>query len=409
MNTSIRKVTVSNTMEAQKYSAIIRIESNYGLLSKQFKKCVFIMIMFPVLFIMTARAQSTGQIPVVYCSDLFHPHQDPDDHLDLATLFSMSEFDVKAILLDQGKKQENQPGSIPVRQMLTLTGKKVPFASGLATPLKSETDTGEDQDIKYQGAVKLFLKTLEQSSKPVQVFVVGSLRDVVAAFNRNPQLVKAKVAMFHINAGRAALGKMEWNVLLDRKAYKRMLESGLPISLYPCVPLNDPKSSHWTLKHYGDVFKTAPLALQNYIIYALSTVDTAEIDPQDALKMNLRPFARPIYDREKNMWCQASFITAAGRKIYKFGDEWKALPPTSGGQTEDTLFTMVPLRMEVDEKGNTSVLDYQSPNPNVLSIVQKKPEQYQLAMTSCLKYIYQEFQVNMKTPVSKNKKGKIAK
>ena len=293
--------------------------------------------------------------------------------------------------------------------MLTLTGKKVPFASGLASPLKSETDKGEDQDIKYQGAVNLFLKTLEQSPTPVQVIVVGSLRDVVAAFNRNPELVKSKVAMFQINAGRAALGKMEWNVLLDRKAYKRMLESGLPISLYPCVPLNDSKSSHWLLKHYGDVFKTAPLPLQNFFIYALSAVDTTEIDPQEALKMNLRPFARPIYEREKNMWCQASFIIAAGRKIYKFGDEWKALPLTSEGLIEDTLFTMVPLRMEVDEKGNTSVLDYQSPNPNVLSIVQKKPEQYQLGMTSCLKYIYQEFQVNMGKTEKKRKSRKSAK
>jgi hypothetical protein len=373
------------------------------------KKCILGVLLLTVPSLMTVRAQSKGRIPVVYCTDLFHPHQDPDDHLDLATVYSMAEFDVKAILLDQGKKQETQPGSVPVRQMMTLTGKKMPFAIGLSSPLKSETDTGEDQDIKYQGAINLFLKTLEQSPTPVQVIVVGSMRDVIAAFNRNPALVKAKVAMLHVNAGRAALGKMEWNVLLDRKAYKRMLESGLPISLYPCVPLNDPKSSHWLLKHYGDVFKTAPLALQNFFIYALSVVDTTEIDPQEALKMNLRPFARPIYEREKNMWSQASFITAAGRKIYKFGDEWKALPPTSEGLIEDTLFTMVPLRMEVDEKGNTSVLDYQSPNPNVLSITQKKPEQYQLGMTSCLKYIYQEFQVNMGKAEKKRKSRKSAK
>ena len=68
------------------------------------KKCIFGVLLLTVPSLMTVSAQSKGRIPVVYCTDLFHPHQDPDDHLDLATLFSMSEFDVKAILLDQGKK-----------------------------------------------------------------------------------------------------------------------------------------------------------------------------------------------------------------------------------------------------------------------------------------------------------------
>ena len=189
------------------------------------------------------------------------------------------------------------------------------------------------------------------------MIVVGSLRDIVAAFNRNPDLIKSKVAMFHINAGRAALAGDEWNVHLDPKAYKRMLESGLPISLYPCVPLNNINSSHWLLKHYSDVFETAPLVLQNFFIYALSVVDTTEINPQEALKMNLRPWRRLIWGREKDMWSLASFINAAGRKIFKYENEWKALPTTSGEQNED-IFTMVPARIEVDQKGFTTKLDY---------------------------------------------------
>lgn len=374
-------------------------------------KCLSIILILILTISSTViiQAQSVERIPLIYCTDLFHPHQDPDDHIDLGNLFSMAEFDIKAILLDQGNYQEKTPGSIPVRQMLTLTGKNVPFAIGLASPLKSETDTGEDQDRRYQGAVNLFLKTLEETPKPVQVIVVGSLRDVIAAFNRNPDLIKSKVAMFHINAGRAALAGDEWNVHLDPLAYKRMLESGLPISLYPCLPLNNINSSNWLLKHYSNVFETAPLKLQNFYIYALSVIDTSEIDPQEALKMNLRPWRRLIWGRERNMWCQASFINAAGRKIYKFGDEWKALPTTSGEQNEDTLFTMVPARIEVDEKGFTSVLDYESPDPNVLTIVQKKPEEYQNAMTSCLKYIFQEFQVNIDESKSNRKKKKNAK
>lgn len=82
-------------------------------------------------------------MPVIYCTDLFHPHDDPDDHFDLAALFALPELDVKAIILDQGGKQVAKPGSIPVSQLLQLTSRRVPFETGLAQKLTSPADTGE--------------------------------------------------------------------------------------------------------------------------------------------------------------------------------------------------------------------------------------------------------------------------
>src|SRR5512138_564679 len=73
--------------------------------------------------------------PVIYCTDLFHPHDDPDDHFDLITLFSLPELEVKALLLDQGRKQLEQPGSVPVKQVFNLFNKSVPVAIGLANKL----------------------------------------------------------------------------------------------------------------------------------------------------------------------------------------------------------------------------------------------------------------------------------
>ncbi len=40
------------------------------------------------------------KVPFIYCSDLFHPAMDPDDHFDLAAVFRLKEFDVKAVILD---------------------------------------------------------------------------------------------------------------------------------------------------------------------------------------------------------------------------------------------------------------------------------------------------------------------
>ena len=49
-----------------------------------------------------APADSGRTVPVIYCTDLFHPHVDPDDHFDLATLYAMPELEIKGIVLDQG-------------------------------------------------------------------------------------------------------------------------------------------------------------------------------------------------------------------------------------------------------------------------------------------------------------------
>ena len=41
-------------------------------------------------------AVGKAQIPIVHYTDLFHPPDDPDDHVDLATLFALPEFDIRA-------------------------------------------------------------------------------------------------------------------------------------------------------------------------------------------------------------------------------------------------------------------------------------------------------------------------
>ena len=67
------------------------------------------MLLFPfVCFIVGCSAkeekvsqkkQKTEKIPLIYCSDLYHPHVDPDDHFDIAAIYAIPEFDIKAIIL----------------------------------------------------------------------------------------------------------------------------------------------------------------------------------------------------------------------------------------------------------------------------------------------------------------------
>ncbi|NQT82421.1 hypothetical protein HQ563_05320, partial [bacterium] len=61
-----------------------------------------------------AAEQESRRVPLIYCSDLFHPPVDPDDWFDLATAFSIDEFDIRGIVLDQGEKQMQRTGRIPI-------------------------------------------------------------------------------------------------------------------------------------------------------------------------------------------------------------------------------------------------------------------------------------------------------
>ena len=111
------------------------------------------MLLFPfVCFIVGCSAkekvsqkkQKTEKIPLIYCSDLYHPHVDPDDHFDIAAIYAIPEFDIKAIILDQAKwPQKTRPGKIPIEQLNALTGRKVPWATGLSEKIQTQkTRTG---------------------------------------------------------------------------------------------------------------------------------------------------------------------------------------------------------------------------------------------------------------------------
>jgi hypothetical protein len=335
-------------------------------------------ISFLLVALAVLQAQPKPAVPLIYYTDLFHPHDDPDDHVDLATVFALPEFDLRAILLDQGDKQLKKPGRIPVEQLLALTGRRVPYASGLGAKLKSPDDKGLDQPPEYQGAVELLLKTLRASDRPVRVVAVGSMRDLAAAFNREPELLRGKVEALHLVIGHAKMQGAEYNVDLDPQAFRGLLASGLPIYWFPCFPADHRWSSYWKLPHYSDILDGAPVGLQNFMLYMLHRVDRAEMDPLEALGLNLRPFRRVFWERPKEMWSTAAILLAAGRT----GDAG--------------LYHFEPARVDVDEQGRTTRLTYNSVDANVKALVLEDVARYGPAMTGYLRELFARFPVNRK-------------
>jgi len=278
-----------------------------------------------------AATAATRTVPIVYTTDLYHPHDDPDDHFDLATLFAIPEFDIRAIVIDTGKRGIDRPAIVAVRQMIHITGRTVSYSTGLVENLPSPDDRGEQQPTHVQAGVELILKEIRDSRTSLTIFTAGSLRDVAAAYNCDPDLFQRKVSRLYVNAGHSDGGK-EWNVDLDPHAYVRILTSGLPVYWVPCFGAGG-YLSRWTFRQ-GDVLASAPLALQNYFAYALTKASPKERDPIRALAEPIgEEVKRKIWSEPRNMWCTGAFLHAAGRVNPTFSFEKVAVEVDKTGRT----------------------------------------------------------------------------
>ena len=278
-------------------------------------------------------AEVTRSVPVIYCTDLFHPHDDPDDHFDLATLYAMPELDIKGVVLDQGRKQLERPGRIPVSQMNKITGRNVRAAMGLGDPLKRPDDQALDQPAQFQGAVELIVQTLRTSARPVCIAAAGSVRDLVCAFNREPGLCRTNVAMVLAFIGEASDGTFqEYNVGLDPHAFVGLMRSGLPVYWVPCFDgglwQNRGHASFWRASQRSLLEGASPEVIQ-YFIYALEK-ETAE--PLAFLSRPIEPERQArLFAGTRNLWCAAVLGVMSGREVVFDGSKWTSVLPRSKG------------------------------------------------------------------------------
>ncbi len=271
-------------------------------------------------------------VPVIYCTDLFHPHEDPDDHFDLATLHALPELDVKCLVLDQGRRQQERPGRIPVGQLNRLTGHNIPAFTGLASPLRHPGDSGASQPAEHQGGVDAILDTLRASDRLVTIIAVGSLRDIAAAWNREPNLMRTKVGLLLLFIGEASQPDFrEYNVGLDPAAFIAVLRSRLPVAWVPCFDgglwQNQGHASFWQASH-AELLAHASPALIQYFLYALDK-ETAE--PLAFLNAHVDPARQArLLAQQRNLWCTAIFGAAAGRRVVENQGKFEALPAPPG-------------------------------------------------------------------------------
>jgi len=305
------------------------------------------------------------KVPILHSTDLFHPHADPDDHYDLACLFALPEFDVKGVILDLGAEQAKRCGRPAVEQMMHVAGRKAPYAIGLSRALRSRTDKALDEPEKFQGAVKLILSVLRECDEKVVLFTTGSCRDVAAAFNREPELLKKKVRAVYFNIGRGPNEPQEeCNVGYDPIAYLRIFETGLPIYWCPCFG----KDGYETLYQADQtaVVGACSRPVQSFFVYCLtkSTADSIAF-------LQGGPHRLPTGPR--SMWCTAPMFHAAGRKVYERGpNDFAALEPDEAAKRglagkEVDAFRFVPMRACIGEGEAAPKAALPEPKPGELT------------------------------------------
>lgn len=341
-------------------------------------------------------------VPIIHCTDLFHPPDDPDDHVDLVTVFALPELDIRAIILDLGHQQRAKPGEIPVKQMMALTGRKAPHAVGLAGPLRYPEDTGENQSRGAGAGIELILRVLRESDRKVCINTAGSVRDVAAAFNRDEALFRSKVARIYVNAGNSAPTDTEWNTVLDPQAYIRIMNSDLPVYWCPCfggrVGGNLPDEgqtkfreyqTHWKFRQ-GDIHDALPAPLQNFFLYGLGRKVVSLEDPIAYLnRLPETELKQKEWAQTRHMWCTGPLIHAANRQLYRQQDSWAALLSPAPGFQLSPVFDFVPAAVTVDRDLRATLkLAGAAGNLKVFRILDTK--NYEKAMTSALRRLLVE-------------------
>lgn len=295
---------------------------------------------------------SDSEVPVIYSSDLWTPPGDPDDHFDLASLFSLKNLDIKAVILDNTMQDnmkrtgvEKKPNYEAVKKIAVLFNRdEVPAQAGLNEPLHSTADNGLNHPEGEQKAIELILKQLKSVEDSSAVFIsTGSLRDICAAYNREPDLFQAKVKKLYVSLGDSygTTGIKDTNVAKDIEAWKGIINSGLPVYWMPTNPSKGRGGisryvSYWHFVQ-SELMLEVPERIRQFFISEGILVHAHS-------ELPVRP-----------MWSTPGIIEAAALNCYKINGELHWMPAHKAKEIPKAAlmkpYEFVPIKFSVDKAG----------------------------------------------------------
>ncbi|MFJ8895553.1 hypothetical protein ACIRCZ_13270 [Leifsonia sp. NPDC102414] len=290
------------------------------------------------------------------------------------------------------------PGIIPVSQLNAVFGTNVPFGTAPFARMRALDDTMEDVPAFQQTGIDLLLGLLAESAEPVHLMCFGSARPLAVAFNRDPGLLREKVARVHLSAGSTSLDYLEWNVYLDPIAMCRVVESGLPLALYPCATGVDCYSydTHNTYWRFSDLRWIEDLhpALRRYLLYGLgrsSRIDflrALDEEPPESLKAD-------VYGRQHAVWETAAWMLVSDSELVRHHDGTYEIVGRESVVASDAVILnrQVPCVVDSHPTGlyTFSVTDGDGDGARATVFERGDPAEYERALQEALPRLYQSF------------------
>ena len=348
----------------------------------------------------------TSKIPLIDITDLYFPGQDLGDNFDIIAAYALEEVDLRAVILDVTEDHRLEGGVgrdlgiIPVTQLNYIFDRTVPAAPSPFTRMRSTTDKMEDLPRFQQAGVELLLKTLRESKEKVDIAVFGSARTVAVAFNRDPDLLREKVNLLHLSIGTSAPVQIEWNVALDPLAFVAVLQSGLPIALYPCGAGNldgglaafsyDSNNGYWELANLNFVSKMDP-PIRRYLEFAFS--GSKRSDFLRAMETDADPpFDSSSWNRMHRIWETCVWICMTDRVLVRrYDGSYRILRRNEFESTDNILPNELrPCTLKVQENG-LFTYQYSDQPSNIRIYYRGDPMKNEKALNDALPALYLEF------------------
>jgi hypothetical protein len=297
---------------------------------------------------------------VLHQTDLFRPHNDPDDHWDLACVYALAlqgRFRLTGVLIDYPCNDKCAPDVLSVSQLNDMTGLSVPVVTGSATSFAARAvPVGRDV-----GGAGFVLEQLRGAPDGLVINIVGSCRDIAIALQQAPELFREKCRGIYLNAGMGArdaavLPDNEYNVTLDPLSYAAIFQAPCPVYWMPCFEddtwaWNKPYRAREYATYYrfrqGDILPSLSPSLHRYFAFMLARSEHSNWFREISADHH-QSLMEEQNEATRQMWCTAGFFHAAGLGISKSG-EIKPIHELG----EASVFRFVPANITCDASGLT--------------------------------------------------------
>lgn len=338
---------------------------------------------------------------VILTTDLYHRHADPNDHWNLASMFSLAlqkqiRFvgilcdDDRALTDDGSFKHFGDPSVQSIAQLNYITGMAVPVAFGSRKPIKSKADLDAVlRANKKISSVTLLLDALQRAENKVDIHMCGSCKDVVIAYYHAPELFAQKCDCIYLNAGTyEKQDPLEYNVSLEPYAFSRIFQIPCNIRWAPCFdalrpyPYVPAKRANYFEMEQWDMLPYMSESLKKYFNYMYGLV--TGVGWLSYLRAPLDKALLETWAHDKRqMWSTPGFLLSADKCV----DEQAQIKDCADVQTP--LYTYRPVHVKVTDNGLVEWKD--TTDSHIQMFENKDPALYQQQMPEVIKQLLDAF------------------